>query len=146
MALYTRGFGGGGSMGVRVDRIDPLLGRELLAHRTFVRALARQLVRDAATAEDVTQDAMTRLLEVGRPTSIRPWLRTVVRNVARRFGRNERRRAEIEGDRAPGPASIERMSAPATDLLAARLELQRRLTERVLALEPRARDVVMLHF
>ena len=133
-------------MEVRVDRVDPLDGRELLAHRNFVRSLARELVRDAATADDVTQEAMARLLEVKRPGSIRPWLRTVARNLARRFGRRERRRAEVEGGRAPAFASGESTAAPATDELAARLELQRRLTERVLALEPRARDVVILHF
>jgi DNA-directed RNA polymerase specialized sigma24 family protein len=90
-------------MSERANPVDPLLASELLAHHGFVRALARRLVSDAAAADDVAQDSMARLLEVGRPSSIRPFLRTVVTNVARRFGRRERRRAEVEGASAAGP-------------------------------------------
>jgi RNA polymerase sigma-70 factor (ECF subfamily) len=129
-------------MSERANPVDPLLTSELLAHHGFVRALARRLVRDAAAADDVAQDSMARLLEIGRPSSIRPFLRTVVTNVARRFGRRERRRIEVESASAAGP----RATAPAAAELAQRLELQRRLTERVLALAPPMRDVVLLHF
>jgi len=90
-------------MSERANPVDPLLASELLAHHGFVRALARRLVNDAAAADDV----------------------------ARRFGRRERRRAEVEGASAAGP----RATAPAAAELAQRLELQRRLAERVLALK-----------
>jgi RNA polymerase sigma-70 factor (ECF subfamily) len=129
-------------MDARVDGVDPLLGRELLAHRRFVFALAKRLVRDAETAEDVTQDAMVALLGAKRPDAVRPWLRTVVRNVAHRLGRRERR-AEQRGEET---SSGEPVASPAADQIAQRLELQRRLTARVLALPPQAREVVLLHF
>ncbi|MEM7305332.1 MAG: sigma-70 family RNA polymerase sigma factor [Planctomycetota bacterium] len=57
---------------------------ELLAHRDFVRALARRLVRDANDAEDLEQD--TWIAAIRRPPahrqSLRGWLSRVVRNTA----------------------------------------------------------------
>jgi hypothetical protein len=83
-----------------------------------------------------------RLLAAERPAATRPWLRTVARNLVRRLGRAARRRGEVEDDH--GRES--RVAAPSTAEIAQRLELERRLTERVLALGPPARDVVLLHF
>jgi RNA polymerase sigma-70 factor (ECF subfamily) len=126
----------------RLDLADPGVARELLEHRTFVHELARRLLRDAASAEDVAQETVVRLLAAERPAATRPWLRTVARNLVRRLGRAARRRGEVEDDH--GRAS--RVAAPSTAEIAQRLELERRLTERVLALGPPARDVVLLHF
>jgi len=126
----------------RLDLADPGVARELLAHRTFVHELARRLLRDAASAEDVAQETVVRLLAAERPAATRPWLRAVARNLVRRLGRAARRRGEVEDDH--GRES--RVAAPSTAEIAQRLELERRLTERVLALGPPARDVVLLHF
>jgi RNA polymerase sigma-70 factor (ECF subfamily) len=129
-------------MAERLDLADPGVARELLAHRAFVHELARRLLRDAASAEDVAQETVVRLLAAKRPAATQPWLRTVARNLVRRLGRTARRRGEVEDEH--GRES--RVAAPSTAEIAQRLELERRLTERVLALEPPARDVVLLHF
>ncbi len=129
-------------MAERLDLADPGVARELLAHRAFVHDLARRLLRDAASAEDVAQETVVRLLDAERPAATRPWLRTVARNLVRRLGRAARRRGEVEDDHGRGS----RIAAPSTAEIAQRLELERKLTERVLALEPPARDVILLHF
>src|SRR5689334_10372437 len=124
-------------MAERLDLAEPGVARELLAHRSFVRDLARRLLRDGASDEDVAQETVVRLLAADRPAATRPWLRTVARNLVRRLGRAARRRDEIEDDHVRERPT----TAPSTAEIAQRLELERRLTERVLALEPHARDV-----
>src|SRR5262245_49800219 len=121
-------------MAERLDLAEPRVARELLAHRTFVRDLARRLLRDGASDEDVAQETVVRLLSAERPADSRPWLRTVARNLVRKLGRAARRRDEVEeAQRHDGPRE-----SPSTAEIAQRLELERRLTARVLALEPRA--------
>lgn len=82
----------------------------LVDHAGFLRAIARRLVADAATADDLVQETFVHALR--RPpegvASLRAWLATVIRNVFRdrrlseraRLGREEeaaRRRAETDG-------------------------------------------------
>ncbi len=113
---------------------DPLSAEQLLLQRRFVGALARRLVADATRADDVTQETWLELLTTKAPPdsrSARPeeaslprsWLRQVVRNVARQLGRSEGRRVEREEQVA---RTVE-TRAPATDEIAERLDLQRRL-------------------
>ena len=65
---------------------------ELLEHTGWLRALARRLANDAATAEDVVQDTVLTALR-SRPASgvtVRQWLARVVRNFARQSARTSR--------------------------------------------------------
>jgi RNA polymerase sigma-70 factor (ECF subfamily) len=121
------------------DRGVPPFER-LLEHAAWLRSLARHLVDDAAAAEDLVQE--TWLAAIRRPPvatrPLQPWLAGVARKLAAfaRRGEGRRRRREAEQP-APG-------SAPSTDELVARAELQRRLVERVLALREPSRSTVLL--
>src|SRR5690242_10646816 len=69
--------------------------RELLAHGTWLRRLARAIVRDADAAEDLVQDAWVVALKepaLASRSSLRAWLATVVRNLARERARSDARR------------------------------------------------------
>ncbi|MBL8842107.1 MAG: sigma-70 family RNA polymerase sigma factor [Planctomycetes bacterium] len=125
---------------------DPLPLDDVIAQQRFLRSVARQLVRDAATADDVVQESYLRALEEphARPRSVRAWLGRVVANLAhdRRRGELRRERREQEVASAAG-CSTPADRSPAA--IAARVEMQRRLAERVLALAPAYRDVVLLH-
>ena len=74
---------------------------ELSSHADWVRALARELVRDEHRAEDVVQETWVAALR--RPprddSNVRGWLATVVRNVVRGRARANVRR--IKSDLPP---------------------------------------------
>jgi DNA-directed RNA polymerase specialized sigma24 family protein len=71
---------------------------QLLEHRAFVQRLARELVRDAAAADDLAQEAWVRALErPPRMGAARAWFRTVLANLAAR-----ERRGRAGGKRASG--------------------------------------------
>jgi len=101
-----------------------------------LRALARSLVRDAAAADDVIQEACLAALRRGNAS--RPWLVGVVRNLARRRHRDEARRAERERRAARPEASA------ADDQAVERAELQRALLDELLALEEPYRSAMLL--
>ena len=64
---------------------DPEFARVALPHLDAAYTLARWLVRDPATSEDVVQDAMLRALTYFasfRGTNARAWLLQIVRNAA----------------------------------------------------------------
>src|SRR5262249_11866665 len=90
------------------------------------------------------QETVARLLADAnpKPHSLRAWLRTVVGNVVRQVHRGDARRLARERT----VATPQHAATPAASELAAQLELQRRLIERVLALAPIYREVVLLHF
>jgi RNA polymerase sigma-70 factor (ECF subfamily) len=117
---------------------------ELLLHATWLRRLARHLVRDDAEAEDVVQDtwvaATRRPPEAGRPA--RPWLAEVLRNFARMRRRGDHRRREREA------ATVTRETAEATtaDDLLERMQLQRLVAELILELEEPYRSTLLLRF
>src|SRR5204863_5302151 len=71
----------------------PLDPERLLEHDRFVRGMARHLVRDAHRAEDLAQE--TFLAALVRPprgaVTLRAWLCAVLRRVAGRGARGERR-------------------------------------------------------
>ena len=70
--------------------------RRVLPHLDAAYNLARWLVRDPASAEDVVQEAMLRALRyhAGLRGEAKPWLLQIVRNVA--YGAIAKRRAAAE--------------------------------------------------
>src|SRR6185369_17612701 len=70
---------------------------ELLRHATWLRALARALVRPD-DVDDVVQETWTAALArpPGSAAALRVWLERVVRNVAFQFARTTGRRARRE--------------------------------------------------
>jgi RNA polymerase sigma-70 factor (ECF subfamily) len=115
----------------------------LLADDRFVRGLARRLVRDSSTAEDVVQETYLEALE-RRPSaavSLRGWLGKVVRHVASNFLRADGRRARRER-RAARPEA-----QPPEALLLEREETRRRLVDAVLSLRaPRSTVLILRYF
>ncbi len=116
--------------------------RALLEHTEFLRALARSLVRDAATADDVVQDTMVRALE--RPPrhrdNLRGWLGRVVRNLSLGGHRTAHRRRARE-HAAARPDRID----PTADA-AARAEVQSVVARAVRELDETDRTVIVLRF
>ena len=121
----------------------PVSETELLANLAWVQALARRLVADPATAEDVAQDAWLTALE--RPprrarsgAGLRAWLARVTRTLARQSFRSESARAARER------AVARREATPSASDVVARAEMQKRIVEAVLALEEPGRTTILL--
>ncbi|HEX6883537.1 MAG TPA: sigma-70 family RNA polymerase sigma factor [Planctomycetota bacterium] len=117
------------------------LADELLRHARWIRGLAGALLRDEAAAEGLAQE--TWVAALSHPPSsarLRPWLREVARNFARRHHRGAARRGAREQAARP-PAPLE-----APDELAQRLEAEQRLSRELAALEEPFRTVLMLRF
>jgi len=114
----------------------------LLTHAAWVRALARSLVADPASAEDIEQEVWRATLEnpPHEGSNPRGWLASVARNAARSFGRARTRRERREGH-AARPEAL-----PPTSELVAEAELARELAGEVLALEEPYRTVLLLRF
>lgn len=114
----------------------------LLRHVAWVRALARELVRDEHAAEDLAQEACAIALE--RPAADaagwRAWAATVVRNLARQRARGEGRRRWREEASARAEAL-----APADEVVE-RAHAGRRLVEAVLELEEPYRTALLLRW
>lgn len=122
--------------------MEPTAIETILADDRFVRALARRLVRDEATADDVAQAAYVEALG-RRPDSSSPrgWVATVVRHVASNLRRGEVRRARHEL-----AASRAEEQAPES-LLAEREEIRQRLVAAVMQLgRPRSSVVILRYF
>src|SRR5689334_11898902 len=103
----------------------------LLAHREWVRRLARSLVNDESRAADLEQEVWPSALE--RPPrdlrAPRGWLATALRHAASNLRRGEGRRARREEETAHPEA------VPAAVDLVAEAETQRRVVDAVLQLE-----------
>ena len=110
------------------------------AHERAVYGVAFHIVRDAAAAEEIAQDAFVRLHahleEMDGPAHVLYWLRQVTARRAIDYARS-RRRHDL-GEPLPDDVAVER---PTPDLL-----LRRTLRRLVAALPPRARAVVVLRF
>ena len=117
---------------------------DLLAHASWVRALARSLVADTSAAEDVVQETWVSALESppARDENLRGWLATVVHNAVRMRARGAGRRAAREALHA----SEREDALPSSAELAERMDTQRRLAERVLELDEPYRSTVVLRY
>jgi RNA polymerase sigma-70 factor (ECF subfamily) len=115
---------------------------ELLAHASWVEALAQRLVRDPGTAQDVVQQ--TWLAGMLAPPSdrarIRGWLGRVVRN----FATEAHRTAVSRHERARRAARDEAL--PSTESLLERAEVSRRLAEEVTQLDEPYRTAILLRY
>jgi len=125
-----------------MDTMPPLDLDRLLTDTTFVRRIARALVRDPHAAEDLAQDALVVALErpPGAGTNLRGWLVTVVRSLAidrarRAQGRPRNLAPEAGLDHAPGP-----------DEIVARLDLSRQVAGALSELEEPYRTTLYLRY
>jgi RNA polymerase sigma-70 factor (ECF subfamily) len=113
---------------------------QILEQSAWMRRIALALVHDAAMADDVVQTAWLRAVEhrTELHASPRGWLARVVRNLASKERRGERRREQREH-------AVARPEAlPPTDDIAARIEVHRRLLDALSALgEPYRRTLTM---
>src|SRR5688572_826758 len=125
-----------------MDSARPASGAELLQHQDFVRRLACELVRDAARADDLVQDAWVQALQ--RPPRVavaaRTWFRTVLRNLASRGAREEGRRSAREQAAARAEAQ------PSTAEIGERLALEQELVRAVEALREPYRSAVFQRY
>ena len=113
---------------------------ELLEQTDWIHALARRFVPDDPTAQDITQEALLAGLREAPPSPrLRPWLRTVVRNLVRRRDGAERARAQRE-QRHARPENPSTTDNPRLE------ELRRLLVEELLELPEPYRTVLLERF
>ena len=112
----------------------------LLAHATWMRALALGLVSDPHEADDVVQDAALAALLHSPPAGeeLRPWLATVMRRLVWRRWRAAMCRADHEADAGrPGDDEADALE---------RIDTQRLLLEAVRGLEEPLRTTVVQRY
>ena len=117
------------------DRFD-----ELLAHRAWVRRVARALVLDESRAEDLEQETWIRALGASPPRFPRAWLATVLRNAAVNLRLAESRRSAYEAAVLPPPGE----ATPAE--LLERAEIVERVARAVRTLEEPYRTAILLRY
>lgn len=114
----------------------------LLAHADWIRALARSLVRDPDTADEIVQRtivaAWTRPPD--EPGSLRGWLVRCIRNFAHSARRSSERRQRSEAFAARQEA------LPSAHDVVERASVSRELVEQVLALEEPYRTAILLRY
>jgi RNA polymerase sigma factor (sigma-70 family) len=117
----------------------------LLAHSGWVHALARSLVADSSTADDVEQQAWLTALE--RPPShdrnLRSWWAAVVRSAAGKGWREQNRRRQIEAELARSQQSSD---SDSPQLVAERFETFRHLATAVTQLPEPFGSAIYLRF
>ncbi|HLU48570.1 MAG TPA: RNA polymerase sigma factor [Planctomycetota bacterium] len=116
---------------------------DLLGDSTWMRALARSLIRDESTADDIIQDAWVARLERSprQIRSERSWLSRVVRNRASRVRRNALRVRRREG------MAARREAVDLTpDAIVERAELHRAVVDAVLDLAEPYRSTLLLRY
>jgi RNA polymerase sigma-70 factor (ECF subfamily) len=118
---------------------------ELLEHAGWTRALAVRLLGDADDADDVVQETWLSALRVppNRRHALRPWLATVVRNLARSHGRR-RLRSRSREQQAAEHARLH--SVPSSEELLSQLQTERTLATLVLDLPEPYRHTVILRY
>lgn len=117
---------------------------DLIAESGWAHALARNLVRSAADADDAVQEALLAAGHKlpGREQPLRPWFAAVLRNVVRmqqRAAARRRRREAVHAQQAEH-------SLPAAGELVQKAEAQQQLVQAVLRLDEPFRETVLLHF
>src|SRR5688572_12960997 len=114
----------------------------LLAHADWVRSLARSLVHDPDTAEEVAQQTLVAAWM--RPPqehgSLQGWLARCIRNFAHAAARSRERRSFSEALAARCEA------LPSTHDVVERVSASRELVEQVLALEEPYRTAILLRY
>lgn len=125
-----------------MERPLPIQPEELLSHAQWMRSLARSLVNDEASADDVVQDAMVVALRrpPGSGRSLRSWLSNVVSNVASNLRRREQRLADRHARRGVD----EDVEDPAATL--ERFDTHRLIVDLVRELDEPARSTIVLFY
>jgi RNA polymerase sigma-70 factor (ECF subfamily) len=120
----------------------PTTVEALLAHADWIRALARSLVRDPDTADEVAQRALVAAWSrpPGERGSLRGWLARCIRN----FAHDARRASERRGRNEALAARHEAL--PSAHDVVERANLSRELVEHVLALEEPYRAAILLRY
>lgn len=115
----------------------------LLAQQAWMSRLARQLVADEATRDDVVQSAWIDLLQrPPRPgAGLRGFLATILRRRAAKFERETVRRQSREARAVGAPPE-----SASPEALAGELEAQRSVVEAVLALDEPYRETIILRY
>ncbi|MFO1008688.1 MAG: sigma-70 family RNA polymerase sigma factor [Planctomycetota bacterium] len=115
---------------------------ELLLHAAWARRLARTLVADPNTADDLVQEAYVAAASGAYSSSDAPrgWLATVLRNFARRRRRGESARTAREHEVARAEL------LPGADDRLERAQLEHALAALVLALDAPYRDTLLLRY
>jgi RNA polymerase sigma-70 factor (ECF subfamily) len=121
---------------------SPIPVEALLAHREWVRSVARAVVRDPNAGDDVEQDAWFEALHAPpqQASSLRGWFGAVVRNRARRMGRTTKRRTARETAAARPEAT-----QSAADL-AEIADTHRRVVQAVVELDEPYRETILLRY
>jgi RNA polymerase sigma-70 factor (ECF subfamily) len=122
----------------------PIAITDLFAENAvWMRRLARSLLADESRAEDALQDTWLELLRhpPRETASIRGWLATVVRNLARKQHRQEERRSRREHSVARAEPTMDESRE-----IIERVELSQRLVSMVLELDEPYRSTVLLRF
>lgn len=122
--------------------MDQFKVEDILAQTDFVRSLARSLVLDQSTSDDISQQALLAALErpPSRDGSIRAWFRGVVRNLLNFSRRGEVHRRERERIAARS------VKVPATADIVERDEIRRIIVEALLDLDDHHRTAIQLRF
>lgn len=118
----------------------------LLRHQEWVRALARRLVADPATADDVAQETLL-AAATSAPAGLREprgWLRKVAQNAARKFARSTQRRTRREHEAAQRAAGDGDATDPAVTLQ--RAAAHKRVVDALFALPEPYHTVLLLRF
>ncbi len=113
----------------------------LLAHRPWIRALARSLVRDPSVVDDIEQEVFVAAMNVPKiETSLRGWLRSVVKNAVLQRHRGESRRSAREQSAMPP-----RGSRTPEDIVA-EADSHRHVVEAVMNLDEPYRKTVLVRY
>src|SRR5262249_53239839 len=114
---------------------------DVLAQSAWIRRLARRLVADAASRDDVVQDAWIEALRHGQSArALRPWLAGGLRNLVRmdrRGDRGRRSKEEVE-EAAPSPATPEQ--------LVERVEIEREVATALLEIDEPYRSTLLWRY
>ena len=118
----------------------------LLRHQEWVRALARRLVADPATADDIAQETLL-AAATRAPAGLREprgWLRRVAQNAARAFARSTQRRTRREREATLPTAGEGDATDPAVTLQ--RAAAHKRVVDALFALPEPYHTVLLLRF
>ncbi len=120
---------------------------DLLAHREWVRTLARALASDLASADDIEQETWLEALHAPPPDArnLRAWLAVVVRHRAYKRTRAATRREHHETAQH-ATASVRKGSGAAPVDVVAAAEAQQRVVAAVLRLAEPYRSTLLLRF